>query len=66
MPSFCHFARKAFSQRRKTLRNALKGFADAPILEDLGIDPAARAETIGVDDYIRLANRLAGQQATSL
>ena len=57
---------RAFSQRRKTLRNALKGFADAPILEDLGIDPAARAETIGVDDYIRLANRLAGQQATSL
>ncbi len=50
---------QAFSQRRKTLRNALKGLADAPILESLGIDASARAETVTVEAYVMLANRLA-------
>jgi 16S rRNA (adenine1518-N6/adenine1519-N6)-dimethyltransferase len=55
---------QAFSQRRKTLRNALKGLADAPTLENLGIDASARAETIEVRDYVKLANLLASLQAT--
>jgi 16S rRNA (adenine1518-N6/adenine1519-N6)-dimethyltransferase len=47
---------QAFSQRRKTLRNTLKGTLPPALLEDQGIDPGQRAETIAVDAYIRLAN----------
>jgi 16S rRNA (adenine1518-N6/adenine1519-N6)-dimethyltransferase len=48
----------AFSQRRKMLRNTLKGvLADAGFGE-LGIDPTRRAEDIAVADYVRIANYL--------
>ncbi len=47
---------QAFSQRRKTLRNTLKGALPPGFLEALGIDPGQRAEEIAVVDYIRLAN----------
>jgi 16S rRNA (adenine1518-N6/adenine1519-N6)-dimethyltransferase len=47
---------QAFSQRRKTLRNTLKGTLPPEFLEAQGIDPGQRAEQIPVDDYIRLAN----------
>jgi 16S rRNA A1518/A1519 N6-dimethyltransferase RsmA/KsgA/DIM1 with predicted DNA glycosylase/AP lyase activity len=36
----------------------LKGLADAPILESLGIDVSARAETVTIEAYVLLANRL--------
>ena len=48
----------AFSQRRKTLRNALSALCDERALEDAGIDPAARGETLAVADFTRLANSL--------
>jgi len=48
----------AFSKRRKTLRNALKGVADETALRAAGIDPAARAETVPVANWVRLANAL--------
>jgi 16S rRNA (adenine1518-N6/adenine1519-N6)-dimethyltransferase len=47
---------QAFSQRRKTLRNTLKGALPPGLLEAQGIDPGQRAEEIPVDAYIRLAN----------
>ncbi len=50
----------AFSRRRKTLRNALAGSADAGLLEAVGIDPGLRPEAVPVGDWVRLANRLAG------
>ena len=49
----------AFSQRRKTLRNALKRFVAAADLEDLGIDPGLRPEAISVSQYVELANAVA-------
>jgi len=49
----------AFSMRRKMLRNTLKGFISEAKLEELGIAPTARAETLGVQDYIRITNSLA-------
>ena len=49
----------AFSQRRKTLRNALGGIADEASMRAAGIDPAARGETLSVAQYVRLANALA-------
>lgn len=50
----------AFAQRRKTVRNALSGLAgsgeaSAALLRGAGIDPSARAETLSVADFARLA-----------
>ena len=49
----------AFSQRRKMLRNTLKGVATEADLEAVGVSPTARAEDVSVEDYVTLANRLA-------
>ncbi len=49
---------KAFHQRRKTLRNALSGIATIADMEAVGITPGSRAETVSVEDYVALANRL--------
>ena len=46
----------AFAQRRKTLRNNLKGLIDSADLETLGIDPGARAETLELTQFIEIAN----------
>ena len=46
----------AFSQRRKTVRNALAAYADADQLSGLGIDPRLRPEDLSLEDFIRLAN----------
>lgn len=55
----------SFGQRRKTLRNALSAGLlplDAPaaeaILKDCGIDPRRRAETLSVEEFVALANRV--------
>ncbi len=50
----------AFAQRRKTLRAALAGWAGSPVaaeqrLRAAGIDPAARGEVLGVEEFARLA-----------
>lgn len=52
---------QAFSQRRKTLRNTLKTLMDSEALESLGIDPTARAETLGVEQYVTISNYLSQQ-----
>lgn len=49
---------KAFGQRRKTLRAALKKTASADQIAAAGIDPSARGETLVIDDYLRLARVL--------
>jgi 16S rRNA (adenine1518-N6/adenine1519-N6)-dimethyltransferase len=59
-PSFAAMERvvaAAFAQRRKMLRAGLRAFIPDPIalLEAAGIDPTARAEELGVDDFRRLA-----------
>ncbi|WP_136249207.1 16S rRNA (adenine(1518)-N(6)/adenine(1519)-N(6))-dimethyltransferase RsmA [Halomonas borealis] len=51
--------REAFGQRRKTLRNNLKGRLDAATLESLGIDPARRPQTLSVAEFVHIANHLA-------
>ncbi|HEX6401263.1 MAG TPA: 16S rRNA (adenine(1518)-N(6)/adenine(1519)-N(6))-dimethyltransferase RsmA [Actinomycetota bacterium] len=53
-----------FAERRKTMRNAVRRLglerheADR-VLTEAGIDPAARAETLSLDDFARLAERIA-------
>jgi 16S rRNA (adenine1518-N6/adenine1519-N6)-dimethyltransferase len=51
--------KQAFGQRRKTLRNNLKGHVDADTLEALGIDPGRRPQTLTVAEFVRIANRVA-------
>ncbi|KZX58385.1 16S rRNA (adenine(1518)-N(6)/adenine(1519)-N(6))-dimethyltransferase [Halioglobus sp. HI00S01] len=48
----------AFAQRRKTLRNNLKGLVSAGQLESLGIDPGARAETLELDQFVDITRGL--------
>lgn len=48
----------AFSQRRKMLRNTLKGLVDEVAFAELGIAGTDRAEDVPVEDYVRLANYL--------
>lgn len=48
----------AFSQRRKTLRNTLKGVLDAAQIAACGLDPGARPETISPESYGKLAELL--------
>ena len=48
----------AFAQRRKMLRNNLKGILGDAGFAQLGIAPTARAEELSVADYIRVANSL--------
>ncbi|HEX2082248.1 MAG TPA: rRNA adenine dimethyltransferase family protein, partial [Xanthomonadaceae bacterium] len=53
---FAAIVRAAFGQRRKTLRNALKGVCDETGMAAAGIDPGARAEQLSVADFVRLSN----------
>ena len=46
----------AFSQRRKTLRNAARGIADESAFARAGVDPGRRGETLSVEEFIALAD----------
>ena len=48
------FVQTAFAQRRKTLRNNLKGILSDSEIEALGLDPSVRAEALEIDDLVRL------------
>ena len=48
--------RRAFTQRRKTLRNALSGLLDEAGFVEAGLDPGVRPETVGVEGFVRAAN----------
>ena len=61
---FGHFAKlvkQAFAQRRKTIRNNLKGMAADEDLQAVGINPQDRAEHIGPELYVKLSNYLVKQ-----
>jgi 16S rRNA (adenine1518-N6/adenine1519-N6)-dimethyltransferase len=46
----------AFSQRRKTLRNAVRALVDEEAFRAAGIDPQRRGETLSVREFIALAD----------
>ncbi|MFK7857327.1 MAG: 16S rRNA (adenine(1518)-N(6)/adenine(1519)-N(6))-dimethyltransferase RsmA [Granulosicoccus sp.] len=50
--------RLAFANKRKTLRNNFKGHLDEQQLTALQINPQARAETLSLDDFNRLASHM--------
>ncbi|MEE9334333.1 MAG: 16S rRNA (adenine(1518)-N(6)/adenine(1519)-N(6))-dimethyltransferase RsmA [Granulosicoccaceae bacterium] len=51
-------ARLAFANKRKTLRNNLKKYISDEQFSDVGIDPGARAETLGLPQFFTLAKLL--------
>ena len=55
--------REAFNQRRKTLRNTLKGLLDSQAIEAAGVDGSLRPEQLDLAAFVRLADQLAEQQA---
>ncbi|HEV7384795.1 MAG TPA: 16S rRNA (adenine(1518)-N(6)/adenine(1519)-N(6))-dimethyltransferase RsmA [Phenylobacterium sp.] len=46
----------AFGQRRKMLRASLKALGGEPLIAAAGLDPQARAETVDVEGFLRLAD----------
>jgi 16S rRNA (adenine1518-N6/adenine1519-N6)-dimethyltransferase len=57
--TFSNIVQAAFNQRRKTLRNSLKGFLSGQEIRDLGIDPTRRPETLTLEDFAALGNAVA-------
>ena len=66
LPDFFQLAKAGFSQKRKTLRNALSGGMrwPAPEAEDrlhaAGIDPMRRAETLSLEEWGDLTRQASG------
>ena len=56
--SLSNLVTAAFAHRRKTLRNTLAGLCDAETIIAAGCDPAARAETLSLEDFVTLASTL--------
>jgi len=48
----------AFGQRRKMLRSSLKVLGGAELCEAAGIDPSRRAETLALEEFLGLADKL--------
>ena len=54
--SFEYLVRQAFSQRRKTLRNTLKGLCGEEVIIEAGIDPTVRPERVSIEAFTRLVS----------
>ncbi len=55
-PQFKTLVKMAFAQRRKTLKNTLSKLENATEkMEQAGINPLARAETLSAEDFVRLS-----------
>jgi 16S rRNA (adenine1518-N6/adenine1519-N6)-dimethyltransferase len=61
---FRDFVRKAFSKRRKTLKNSLKEFFETYNIqqEDIDFDFGRRAESLEIKEFITLSNRIAAMK----
>lgn len=59
---FSQVVAQAFSQRRKTLRNALKLWLTVEEMESLGIDPIRRPETLSLKEFAGLSDLVAQKQ----
>lgn len=57
-PRFAAVVASAFSHRRKTLRNALRGVVSGEQIEACNVDPNARPETLAPEAFNRLAQTL--------
>ncbi len=57
--NLAYIAKNAFAQRRKTLRNNLKEILTEQQITQCDIDPARRAETLTIDEFVCLSNQYA-------
>ena len=48
----------AFGQRRKMLRQSLKGIGGEALLDKVGIEATRRAETLDISEFVALANAI--------
>ena len=62
-PLFGRVVAAAFNQRRKILRNALAELATDATFLAATVNPLARAETLAVDDFVRLSRAVAALPA---
>lgn len=62
MSVFSEIVAAAFQQRRKMLRGSLSAFLDESSIISAGVEPTARAETLSVDDFVRLAREAAARR----
>ncbi|MBV1878643.1 MAG: 16S rRNA (adenine(1518)-N(6)/adenine(1519)-N(6))-dimethyltransferase RsmA [Pseudomonadales bacterium] len=53
---------QAFSMRRKTIRNALKGFVSEADIITLGLNPKSRPENLSLANYATIANYATQQE----
>lgn len=56
----------AFAQRRKTLRNSLRGLASVEQMARAGIDPDRRAETLSPREFVRLSDEVIAPAGTGV
>ncbi len=59
IPEFTRFSnlvKRAFGQRRKTLRNSLKGMIDDDVFSKASIDSSRRSEQLTIDEFVRLCD----------
>lgn len=62
---FAKVVMAAFGQRRKTLRNTLRGHLAEEDFVQLGIDAQLRAENLGWLEFARITNRIEMQRVTT-
>ncbi|MGE5378282.1 MAG: ribosomal RNA small subunit methyltransferase A, partial [Bacteroidota bacterium] len=66
LDSFFKLIKAGFSQKRKTLRNSLSSGLSIPpanaavLLTGAGIDPQRRAETLSIQEWQQLAEKISG------
>ncbi len=66
--TFFAVVKAGFGQRRKTLLNSLTGVSGlnkeqiASLMESAGIDPIRRAETLSLEEFASLANKIASEK----
>ena len=59
---FSALIKQAFSQRRKTLKNTLRGFYNTDQLHAAGIDPGRRPQELSIDEYVSLFRQAHNQR----
>jgi 16S rRNA (adenine1518-N6/adenine1519-N6)-dimethyltransferase len=56
--NFAMIVKASFTQRRKTLRNNLKGILTESEITVAGVDPSVRAETLSLENFAALAKQI--------
>jgi len=62
---FARVVMAAFTKRRKTLRNALRGLVELDAFERTSIDPGRRGETLSMPEFVAIADAGAGSDISS-